>query len=115
MGLGESISETNSKTSEVGEKYLKTSYDYYKLKIFQQLTISISMVFKAFAIGGLLLLGLCFLAIALAFSIGKSLESYSLGFIIVGVIFMILSLIAFIFRKHINNFTVKKLSKKFFN
>lgn len=115
MSLGESISETNSKAVDVGEKYLKTSYDYYKLKIFQQLTISTSMVFKAVAIGGLLLMGLCFIAIALAFSLGKALESYTLGFTIVGAIFFCFSVIAFLLRAHINNFLVKKLSKKFFN
>lgn len=114
MSLGESISETNAKASDVSKKYLKTSYDYYKLKIFQQLTVSVSMVFKAVAIGGLLLMGLCFLGIATAISIGNTLESLTLGFITVGIIFMVLSLIGFVFRKHINNLVVKKISKKFF-
>ena len=115
MSLGESIGEANSKASNVGEKYLKTSYKYYKLKIFQQLTISISIIFKAVAIGGLLLLGLSFLAIAMVFSIGKTLDSYTLGFVVVGLIFVFFSVIVFLLRKHINNLTVKKISKKFFN
>jgi len=115
MSLIDSISETNAKASEVGETYLKTSYEFYKLKIFQQLTISVSMVFKAVAIGGFVLIGFWFLAIALALAIGKYLENYTLGFISVGIIFLVLSLMAFILRKHINNLVVKKLSKKFFN
>ncbi|WP_418602187.1 hypothetical protein [Hwangdonia sp.] len=115
MSLSESIGKTNAKASEIGEKYLKTSYDYYKLKIFQQLSISISMVFKAIIIGGLLLMGLCFLGIALAFSIGKAMDSYMLGFVIVGGVFILLSVIALITRKHINNITVKALSEKFFD
>ncbi|MFD1161428.1 hypothetical protein [Hwangdonia seohaensis] len=115
MSLSESIGKTNAKASEIGEKYLKTSYDYYKLKIFQQLSISISMVFKAIIIGGLLLMGLCFLGIALAFSIGKAMDSYMLGFVIVGAVFILLSVIALLTRKHINNITVKALSEKFFD
>lgn len=115
MSLSESINKTNTKASKVGEEYLKASYDYYKLKIFQQLSISISMVFKTVIIGGLLLMGLCFLGIALAFSIGKALDSYMLGFVIVGVVFIFLSVIAMLTRKHINNFIIKKLSEKFFN
>ncbi len=47
MSIAESIGETNKKATDLGEKYLNTSYDYYKLKIFQQLTITVSMVFKA--------------------------------------------------------------------
>ena len=115
MSLIDSITETNAKATDVGEKYLKTSYDYYKLKIFQQLTISTSMVFKAIAIGGLLLIGLCFLAIALAFSIGKALESYTFGFVVVGVLFLCFAVLAFLLRSYITNLTVKKLSIKFFN
>ncbi|SFZ89882.1 hypothetical protein SAMN05428642_101616 [Flaviramulus basaltis] len=115
MRLVDSINDTNSKAKEVGEKYLKTSYEYYKLKIFQQLTISVSLVFKAFAIGALLLLGIVFLAIALAILIGESLDNYALGFLWVGFIFLILSLIVFLFRKHLNNLIIKKLSKTFFN
>jgi len=115
MSLIDSISETNAKASEAGEIYLKKSYDYYKLKIFQQLTDSVSMVFKTIAIGGMVLMGLWFLAIALALFIGKSLGSYTLGFIAVGIIFLVLSIIIFFLRKYMNNFAIKKLSKKFFN
>ncbi|WOD44910.1 hypothetical protein [Hwangdonia lutea] len=115
MSLSESIGKTNAKATEIGEKYLKTSFDYYKLKIFQQLSISISMVFKAIIIGGLLLMGLCFLGIALAFAIGKAMDSYMLGFVIVGAVFIFLSVIALLTRKHINNMTVKALSEKFFD
>ena len=115
MSLIESINETNTKATKVGEKYLNTSFEYYKLKIFQQLTISTSMVFKTIVIGGLLLIGLSFLAIALAILIGKALESYTLGFIIVGALFICIALLAFSLRSYINNYTVKILSQKFFN
>ena len=115
MGLVDSINDTNTKAKDVGEKYLKTSYEYYKLKIFQQLSTSVSLVLKAFAIGALLLLGIVFLAISLALLIGESINNYTHGFLWVGLIFLILSLIVYLFRKHLNNFIIKKLSKTFFN
>lgn len=115
MSLFESLSDTNAKASEIGKKYVEKSYEYYRLKIFQQLTISISMVFKAIVIGGLLLLGVCFLGAALALIIGTSTGNYALGFAIVGAVFTVLSVIAILLRKHINNMTVKKLSEKFFD
>lgn len=115
MSLIDALSDTNSKATDLGEKYFKTSYKYYKLKLFQQLSISIGLVFKTIAIGGLVLLGLAFLAVGLALFIGSMLGSYALGFVVIGASFLLVSCIAFIFRKHISNVAVKKLSKKFFN
>jgi hypothetical protein len=115
MSLGESLGETNKKAIDIGEKYLNTSYEYYKLKIFQQLTITISMVFKAILIGSFLVIGLFFMAFALAIFIGDILGSYTQGFIITGLLFMFLSFIALLFKKRINNFVVAILSEKFFN
>lgn len=115
MSLIDSISETNDQALKVGEKYLETSYKYYKLKIFEQLTISIGIVMKIFLIGGFILIGASFVAVALALAIGEALNNLTLGFVSVGVLFFILSVILFQWRKHINNFIIKRLSKKFFS
>ncbi|AUS05331.1 hypothetical protein [Pseudotamlana carrageenivorans] len=115
MSLNDSLTNTNKKAKQVSEKFFHTSYEYYKLKIFQQLTTSFGIVFKTIFIGSLLVIGLTFLAIALAFLIGKSLGNYTQGFLIVGGGFVILSIIAFMLRKHMSNFIVSKLSEKFFN
>ena len=115
MGIAESIGETNKKATDLGEKYLKTSYEYYKLKIFQQLTLTISMVFKAILIGSFLIIGLGFMALALALYVGETRGSYAQGFIIVGLVFIVFSFIAFLFKKRVNNFVVNLLSEKFFN
>jgi len=115
MSLGESLGQTNKKATEIGEKYLKTSYEYYKLKIFQQLTETIGMVFKAILIGGFLVIGLGFMALALALFIGEILDSNTQGFVIMGLIFLCLSFIAILFKKRVNDFVVTILSEKFFN
>ncbi|MEW4924653.1 phage holin family protein [Algibacter sp. 2305UL17-15] len=115
MGLIDSINETHDKASNIGERYIKTSYKYYKLKFFHQLSISVTMVFKALIIGGLALICILLGAVALALFVGESMANYPLGFLIVGAIFMILSSIAYLFRRVINKVTIKRLSKNFSN
>ncbi|WP_194766263.1 hypothetical protein [Tamlana sp. I1] len=115
MSLSDSIADTNKKAKHVSEKFIDKTYDYYKLKAFQQLTTSFGIVFKTIFIGGLLAIGFTFLAIGLALLIGKALGNYTHGFAIVGGIFILLSLFAFMLRKYMSNFIISKLSEKFFN
>ncbi|MCF1192082.1 hypothetical protein LRR18_10850 [Mangrovimonas sp. AS39] len=111
----ESISENSSKATDLGEKYIKNTQDYIKLKVFQQLTISISMVVKMFIVGSLCFVGSLFLAAAAAWSIGKLLGSLALGCLVVAFLFFILGLIAYQFRQKINSVVITKMSEKFFN
>ncbi|KAB1066584.1 hypothetical protein F6U93_14295 [Tamlana haliotis] len=115
MSLNDSLAGTNKKAKAVSEKFFHTTYEYYRLKIFQQLTTSFGIVFKTLLIGSMLLLGLTFIAIAVAFLIGKALGNYTHGFLIVGAFFVLISLITYMLRKHISNFIVRTLSEKFFN
>ncbi len=115
MSLIDALSETNSKATDLGEKYFKASYRYYKLKLFQQLSVAIGLVFKTMVIGGVLFLCVGFLAVASALFLGELLESYAMGFTAVGVFFVICFLIAYMAKSHINNLAVRKLSKKIFN
>ncbi|MDX1270586.1 phage holin family protein [Bizionia paragorgiae] len=114
MSVFDSINETSNNAIDAGERYLKSSHEYYRLKIFQQLSVSLSLVFKTVIIAGLTVVGLTFVAIALAFFIGSMVDNYALGFVIVGALFFILAVLCFLFRKHINNLVVSNLSDKFF-
>ena len=114
MSVIDSINQASNKAIDQSEEYLKKSHEFYKLKIFQQLSISVSMLFKAVVIGGALLIGLVFLAIALAFYLGALLNSYTLGFVLVGFIFSLGSGILYMYRGHIDSKVIQKLSKTFF-
>ena len=114
MSVIDSLNEASNKALDQSEEYLQKSHDFYKLKIFQQLSISVSMIFKAVAIGGLFLIGLVFLSMSLAFYIGALLNSYTLGFVIVGLLFSICALLMFLFRSYIDTKVIQKLSKTFF-
>lgn len=115
MSLSDSIGETNKKATAAGEKFLNSSYNYYKLKIFQQLTTSIGLMLKLIFIGGLIIIAMGFMAIAFALFLGEIIENRTLGFVLTGLLFLCLSLITYLFRKHLNNYIVKTLSKTFFN
>lgn len=114
MSVFDSLNDTSSHAVDAGERLLKTSYEYYKLRIFKQVSVSISMVFKTMLIGGFALIGITFLAVSLAFFIGTLLNDKVLGFVIVGGLFVLLAVLLFFMRGMINRRVVKKLSKTFF-
>lgn len=115
MSVFDDISHTTEKASQVGERYVKASHQYFRLKIFQQLTLSLSLVTKVFAVGSLLLAGIVFLSFAAALEIGNSLQSYALGFLIVGGIYVVLALLIYKLRTKFNAYIIKKVGLKFFN
>ena len=111
----ESINNTSDKAVDVGEKYLKDTKEYYRLKIFQQLSISISLVAKVLAIGGLLFIGLIFLSVAGAIALGDWLGNVALGYVIMAAVFVITGFVLYLNRSVINHKIIEKLSPKFFN
>lgn len=110
-----SINNTSDKAVDIGEKYIQDTKDYYKLKIFEQLSVTVSLVAKVLIIGGLLFIGLIFLAFAGAIGLGQLLENMALGYVIVAAVFMIIGLIVYMTRASINGKIIAKLLPKFFN
>lgn len=115
MNIFESVNETTGKMSDAGQTYLKKTEEYYTLKAFQQLTLSISLVAKALVIGGLLFITLMFLAVAGAIVIGNWLDHVALGYVIVAGVFLITTVIIYFNRYLISNAIIKTFSLKFFD
>jgi tellurite resistance protein TehA-like permease len=115
MTVFESLNNTADKATETAERYVKNSKGYVKLKIFQQLAISLSLATKFAIIGGMVSLGLIFVSIAGALAIGKQLDNVPLGFVIIGLLFLVFALIIYTLRKKINKKIIKELSEKFFD
>ncbi|MDY7396626.1 hypothetical protein UMM65_15355 [Aureibaculum sp. 2210JD6-5] len=115
MNIFESINESTTNAVKSGENYIRRSEEYFKLKIFQQLSLSLSALVKIAIIGGFIFLGLIFFAIAGAIALGKLLESIPLGILIVGLILVLFALIAFSLRKSIDKTLIRKFSKSFFD
>ena len=115
MKLFNSLGETTDKAVDIGETYFKASHEYLKLKIFQQLTLSISMVTKLVVISAFLFLGIIFCAVAAAIAIGEALKNPLLGFMLVGVFFMLVALLLYLGRSTINKIVIQKIGDKFFS
>ena len=115
MSLFGSFNETTDKATDIGEEYLNTSREYFKLKLFKQLVIVLSYLSKLVVYGILGTLVIIFISISAAIAIGNSVGSSALGFLIMGGILILLTLIALALSKNIDNSIIKKLAKKFFN
>lgn len=115
MSVFEDINDTTEKASNIGERYIKSSHQYFKLKIFQQLTLSLSLVAKVLAVGSLLLVGLAFLSVAAAMEMSRLLDSHSLGFLLVGFFYVIISVIIYKLRAKFNTIIIKKVGQNYFN
>ena len=115
MGVIDSLNETSNKAIDVGEVYYKKTQEYYRLKVFQQLTMTTGMLLKIAVIGGLGFLALIFLTVAGIIYLGNILGSIVSACLIAGALFIILLILAYIFRRNIDNMLVKKLSVKFFS
>lgn len=115
MGIIDSLNETSNKAIDVGEIYYKKTQEYYRLKVFQQLTMTTGMLLKIAVIGGLGFLALIFLTVAGIIYLGNILESMVTSCLIAGALFLFFLIVAYIFRRNIDNVLIKKLSDKFFD
>jgi hypothetical protein len=114
MQIFDSINESADKAAESSEQYLKATQNYIKLKVFEQLTISLSLLGKILLLGSLFSIGAFFLAISVALALGDLLNNTALGYLVVGAIFFILTYIAYTKRHLISTKIIQTMSTKFF-
>lgn len=108
----------NAKSSQAGtstEDYIKATQKYIKLKIFEQLSVSLSLLSKILIIGCLAAIGVFFLSISVSLALGNLLGNMALGFLIIGVLLLIVALIVYSRREIITRKIIQTLSDKFFD
>ncbi|NRD22767.1 phage holin family protein [Winogradskyella litoriviva] len=115
MSVFEDINYTTDKASHIGERYIKASHQYFRLKIFQQLTMSLSLMTKVLVVGSFLFAGLVFLSVSGAMIIGQSIGNYWIGFLVIGLIYFVLALIIYKLRAKFNTIIIKKVGQNFFS
>ncbi|MCK0156332.1 hypothetical protein MWU65_04020 [Cellulophaga sp. F20128] len=115
MSVIKSIDKTASDAAASGKKYVEVSKKYYQLKVFQQLTTISSYVVKTVILGGLLLLAFLFMAISAALALGDLFNSIPLGYLAVGFIFILISLLVYSKRRSIEKILIVKMSKTYFD
>ncbi|WP_452229139.1 hypothetical protein [Lacinutrix sp. MEBiC02404] len=94
--------------------YLKSSEDYVKLKSFKVLMLGISYLTKVLVIGALVCITLLILSFALAFKLSQVLDNTFYGFLIVGLLYIIVVLVVYFLRDCFNGPLLRKFSKKYF-
>lgn len=114
MGIFKTLDESSSSIKDIAEKYVQASQKYLKLKIFQQLTLSLSLIIKFFAIGSFIFMAFLFIAIAAAIALGNAFGSITIGCLIVGLFFITFALVVYLCRKSIERKIIKTISNKFF-
>jgi len=115
MGVIDSLNETSNKAIDVGEVYYKKTQEYYRLKVFQQLTMTTGMLLKMAVMGGLAFLALMFITVSGVVFLANIIESMVGACLIAGALFLVLLVLAYVFRSKIDSMLVRKLSDKFFN
>lgn len=115
MTIFESLNETTDNAATSAENYIKTSQEYLRLKVFQQITLSLSLVIKLALIGSLIMLGLIFAAVSGALAIGSAIGNIPIGYLIVGLCFLLLAFVIYYFRKHIERKIILLMSEKYFD
>lgn len=112
----EELKEHTENIQDQAQAYIESNIAYYKLRGFKVAMKSTTMILKFILIFLCFLMVLLFCSIAGAFAIGKCLNSYALGFLIVGGVYLVLTGLLFLFKdKVIEGPILEKFSEIFFN
>lgn len=112
----EELKENSENIQEQVSKYIENNLEYYKLRSFKMAMKSTTAFLKF----SLILLGiamvLVFCSFAMAFAIGNYLDSYPLGFLIVGGVYLFFTMLLFLIKdKLVEKPLLEKFSEIFFN
>jgi uncharacterized membrane protein YdbT with pleckstrin-like domain len=109
------LKQNIKEADDIIHSYLKNSESYVYLKSFKIVMMLVTSIAQTVLVGALMLLALLILALAASFGLGQLLENTFLGFVIVGVFVLIITMFVYVFRKQINKPIIRKFSKTFFD
>lgn len=115
MGVIKSLNKTSEEAIDLGQSYVKKSQEYYKLKVFQQLTCTVSMFCKIAVIGSLMFLGIIFFAVGGTIALAQELNNTILACVIIAGVLCLMAFIAYLLRSKIEAFIIKITAKNFFD
>ena len=109
--IKESLNDVQSQTRD----FVESNLEYYKLWVFKVITKSASSLFKVVLIGMLLVMVMVFFSVAGALAIGYALGNFIYGFLIVGGVYLVLSIIVYSLKNRIEEPIIKAFSDIFYN
>lgn len=110
----EELKNDLSDSQRAAREYIESTADYYKLKTFKfvmKAAIALSLVLL---LGTLGLLALFFLSFAASAAIGTYLGNTTQGFVVVGGFYLVLCLLAYLFRSKLEGPVLRSFSKHYF-
>jgi hypothetical protein len=112
----EELKENTDAIQENAKAYIDSSIAYYKLWGFKVAMKSTTLMLKFFLIALCLMIVLLFISIAGAMALGQLFDSYSLGFLAVAGVYLVLALLLFLVKdKIVEGPILEKFSEIFFN
>jgi hypothetical protein len=108
--LKESIADVDSNIKD----YVGSNMEYYQLKSFKVLMKSITSLTKILLLGSVILVTILMLSFAASFGIGQALGNTHYGFLVVGLFFVLISLLVYLLRNKLDKPLLKKFSKFYF-
>lgn len=115
MGVIKSLNKTSEEAIDLSQVYVKKSQEYFKLKIFQQLTCTLSMFFKIAIIGSLSFLAIIFFAVGGTIALAQELGNTIMACSIIAGVLSIMAFISYLLRAKIEAFIIKITAKNFFD
>lgn len=110
------IKDDLDKIQEESKAYINSNIAYYKLWGFKVAMKSTTMVLKFFLVILFALMFVLFASLALAIVIGRSLDNYVYGFLIVAAFYLLLTILVSMIRPQIvEGKILRKFSEIFFN
>ena len=115
MSIFDNLKKSADTGTDASKQFISKTLEHTKLKAFQVTALTLSMIVKLFIIGSLAVLGFVFLAVSTAIAVGDYLNNVALGYLIVGLFFVIISFLFYLFRKYFDKKVINIVSKIFFD
>jgi hypothetical protein len=111
----EEVKDNITELKENTKQYIDSSINYYSLLGFKITTKAAILLFKNIIFSLFLLLSLFLLSFAAAFAFGQYYQSYAIGFVIVGGVYLIIGIVFwFVGTKLLEKPLIKVMSDIFF-
>ena len=110
----EEIRENLAEVDNDIRSYIENTGEYYKLQGFKIGMRSITSFAKMLMLGSVVLLALFMLSFAAAYGIGLWLDSTFLGFLFVGLFYILIGIIFYLYRNLLDRLMLRKFSEYYF-
>ncbi|PPK96680.1 putative superfamily III holin-X [Nonlabens xylanidelens] len=114
--MGKQLTDNFREFTTATQDYIESSISYHKLDLFKKVMKGVVSSSYQIILGFFFLIALIFLSVAMAIYLGNVLENIALGYLIMGVFYILLMIVLSLFlKKTLEKILVKKASAQFFN